>query len=87
MPDKDLEYCEDLDLVALARRGKDAWNEYWEDEWDRLHPDDAIIFDFSEKDLRDIPSFAGFKFPGKADFSNATFHGWDASNGDVTNFI
>ncbi|MCC3305998.1 pentapeptide repeat-containing protein [Sneathiella sp. HT1-7] len=71
------------EALALARKGKDAWN-----RWAAENPGIKVDFsghDFSQEDI----SFAGFKFPGDVDFSetiiadanfiNAEFSGGDAN--------
>jgi uncharacterized protein YjbI with pentapeptide repeats len=57
-------------FVALARRGKDAWN-----EWRHKHPDINVTFEgvnFDEPDHIDL-DFSGFKFGSDATFSGASF--------------
>jgi len=53
------------DAIALARQGKDVWNEWAVQNF-------GAIVDFSNTTLTDI-SFAEFQFFGRADFTGATF--------------
>lgn len=71
------------ELIDLAREGKDAWNEHWKYAWSGSYLDYVEPIDLSEAILTEIPSFAGFKFPGEVSFTGATFIGWDDSGEDV----
>lgn len=64
------------DALALARQGKDVWNTWAEDEANA-----GTKVDFSGYDFTDDPiSFAGFIFPGLADFSHCVFAEADFSH-------